>query len=511
MEHGAFACITNSRSGWGGTDENPLDSPTTLLTREFYHSFLGEGVFELGRAHAEAKERCIWTISTTRYDIYQSTLFGDPELKLRVTNEHACGDLDRSGDKVNLADFAEMAKCWDSDPTVDPSCANANLVEFDKHIIDLLDLQVLAELFLTVPTNYFPNCPTSITDPYPPSPATMSFATVPYATGDSSIEMVATTATDISGVEYYFTCTIGDGNDSGWQASRTYEDTGLSPATGYTYTVKAHDLSVNYRETAASSPALATTYSSDSTAPDPDPMSFATAPYATGSTSIMMVATTATDISGVEYYFTNTTIGDESHDSGWQPGTIYEDTGLTPETEYTYTVTAHDKSADENPTAASGPASATTDMANIVLSANGGFLEESLSDYTEYDGYGPSYLTDGVTNDVVGWCSKTTSPSTQEFVFSFRDGKNATLGNAVLHTGIPDGNYYSKDVEVWTSTDGSTFTLAGFDALEAVDNDSTAIDLGDVIAEYVKLVITSSHGTSYWELAEFEVYGTIIE
>jgi hypothetical protein len=71
--------------------------------------------------------------------------------------------------------------------------------------------------------------------------------------------MVATTASDISGVQYYFTCTSGGGHDSGWQPSPTYEDTSLLPETTYTYTVKARDLSVNYNETAASAGASATT------------------------------------------------------------------------------------------------------------------------------------------------------------------------------------------------------------------------------------------------------------
>jgi hypothetical protein len=411
MEHGAFACITNSRSGWGGTAENPLDSPTTQLTREFYHSFLGEGTFELGRAHLEAKVRCIWRISYTRYDIYQSTLFGDPELQLRITNpcDFTCGDIDGSGGDVDMGDFAEMAICWGKNPQDDPNCLCSNLVEFDKHIIDLLDLAVLAEMFLSSSELYPPNnCSTSITDPYAPTPDPMSFATAPYATDGTSIEMVATKAKDISGVRYYFACTSGGGHDSGWQSSTSYKDTGLALGTEYTYTVKARDESINYNETAASAGASATTFA-------------------------------------------------------------YE---------------------------------------NIVLPGNGGVLESFTSEYGS--GWVVSDLTNGVT-DEDGWCSEYNPEPDQEFVYSFRDGNSATLHEAVIHGGTAEGSYYSKDVEVWTSVNGSSFTFAGGDTLLAQSNDSVTIDLGDVAAKEIKLIVTSGYRSDYWELAEFVVYGNVIE
>ncbi len=96
-------------------------------------------------------------------------------------------------------------------------------------------------------------------DTDPPSPDPMTWATVPYATGAYSIAMEATTATDASGVQYYFTCTAGGGNDSGWQSSPSYEDTGLTPETQYTYTVTARDTSSNQNQAAASTAASATT------------------------------------------------------------------------------------------------------------------------------------------------------------------------------------------------------------------------------------------------------------
>ncbi len=93
----------------------------------------------------------------------------------------------------------------------------------------------------------------------PPNPDPMTWATLPHATGQTSISMTATTASDPSGVEYYFDCLTAGGHDSGWQDGTTYEDTGLSPNTTYTYTVTARDKSSNQNETGASAQAWATT------------------------------------------------------------------------------------------------------------------------------------------------------------------------------------------------------------------------------------------------------------
>jgi hypothetical protein len=424
MEHGAFACITNSRGGWGA-DQDDLDSVTTHVTREFFHSVLGEGILEMGRAHAEAKASSLWR--GCYYDAYQSTLFGDPELKFRVTNDEippcdtTCGDIDGSGGNANMADFAKLASCWSVDPTTDTSCICANLVEFDKHIIDLLDLQVLAELFLSSSTDYPPyNCSASITDPFAPTPETMGFSSPPAADGNRSISMIAARTVDSSGVEYFFDCTVGGGNDSSWQECRVYRDTGLDHAT-----------------------------------------------------------------------------------------------------EYTYTVTARDKSLAQNETFASASASAITDFENIVLPANGGVFETVLSSYSEYSSsYGPRLLTNGTT-DEVGWCSgddplqPPIPPAPQEFVYSFRGGKNASLNEVVIHGGIAEGAYYCKNFEVQVSTNGTAYTQVASGTLVNSPKYSRLIDLDGITAadsvKYIKLKITSGYNSGYWELAEFVVNGDIID
>jgi lysophospholipase L1-like esterase len=186
----------------------------------------------------------------------------------------------------------------------------------------------------------------------PPTPDPATFATDPAATSTESISMTATTATDADGVEYYFTCTVGGGNDSGWQDGSTYEDTGLTTNTEYTYTVTYRDKSDLQNEGTASDAAAATTLA----APTPNPATFVTPPTALSTTSISMTATTAVHADAVEYFFTATNGG---NDSLWQTSPTYIDVGLTPTTAYSYTVTYRETINDVEGTVSTA-ASATT-------------------------------------------------------------------------------------------------------------------------------------------------------
>jgi autotransporter-associated beta strand protein len=196
----------------------------------------------------------------------------------------------------------------------------------------------------------------------PPTPATMSFVTPPVATSTSAITMTATTASDANGVQYFFDETSGNpgGTDSGWQDSATYIDTGLNPNTQYTYTVQARDKSVNNNPNTASSPASATTLPPDNNPPTTP--AFATAPNATSFSVITMTATAVTDPEGgpVEYFFTETSGNPGGNSSGWQSSPTYTDSGLNPNTQYTYTVKARDTASPPNESVASASASATT-------------------------------------------------------------------------------------------------------------------------------------------------------
>jgi hypothetical protein len=84
-----------------------------------------------------------------------------------------------------------------------------------------------------------------------------------------------------------------------------------------------------------------TVAATDTTAPTPNPMTFAGNPTALDTTSIIMMATTATDVLSppVYYFFTNTVNGATS---GWITSTVWTNTGLTLGTTYGYRVKARD-------------------------------------------------------------------------------------------------------------------------------------------------------------------------
>ncbi|MCP4250229.1 MAG: hypothetical protein GY778_24560 [bacterium] len=98
----------------------------------------------------------------------------------------------------------------------------------------------------------------------------------------------------------------------------------------------------------------------DTEPPQPNPMTFVTPPFATGSDSIGMVATTAIDDLNVEYYFDNTSGGAGADDSGWIGANAYVDSGLTPNTTYAYRTRAQDVAFPPNVGAYSSIFAATT-------------------------------------------------------------------------------------------------------------------------------------------------------
>ncbi len=252
---------------------------------------------------------------------------------------------------VNFSDLGLFMLYWLDDNCTFPYWCFDRDFNHDG-IVNFTDYAIFAENFGNI-------------EKTPPIPNPMTWATPPRTVDSNSVTMTATTAFDLSSgsqVKYFFDCNSpAPGHNSGWITSSTYTDIGLHTGTRYGYQVKARD--AHYNETGWSVIGYATPNISDTTKPEPNQMTWATPPYATPSstTSITMVATTATDISGVEYYFLETSGHNGGTSSGWQDSPTYVDTGLDPCTTYTYEVKARDKSSNHNETAYSTPpASATT-------------------------------------------------------------------------------------------------------------------------------------------------------
>jgi len=199
-------------------------------------------------------------------------------------------------------------------------------------------------------------------DESPPTP--INFQIPPTPQNPGSIGMLATTANDPSGpVEYWFE--IVGGANSGWTTSRSWEISGLVDGQSYDFRFKARDAVGNESDWSATASATATA-AGDTTAPSPNPMTFAAPFTVLGENSIAMTATTASDINGVEYYFEETSGNTGGSDSGWQDSPTYVNNGLQPETTYTYRVRARDKSPAQNATEWSAEVSATTEAPDIT-------------------------------------------------------------------------------------------------------------------------------------------------
>ncbi len=231
----------------------------------------------------------------------------------------------------------------------------------------------------------------------PPIPDPMTWAVAPVSAGETSITMRATTAFDNSGypVLYYFQRTdangVPDPNFQGqWGWGATYTDTGLAVDTEYGYRVRATDYKhrdpcdPNYpldlndpnapfdvndpydpnigNKTGWSVIGYAMTggggVPNDVDPPIPDPMTWADPAYSATSSSITLFGTTASDGSGVQYYFED--YDSPGYNSGWINDPTWMDTGLVPLTTYRYRVMARDKSINHNETGWSSVLSATT-------------------------------------------------------------------------------------------------------------------------------------------------------
>jgi chitodextrinase len=154
----------------------------------------------------------------------------------------------------------------------------------------------------------------------------------------SQINLSWDASTDDVGVLGYYI--FRDGTPIAITTGITYQDTGLSASTLYTYNVTAVDAAWN--ESAQSSPDSATTFAAGDTTPPTIPANL-TATVASSS-QINLSWTVSTDNVGVIGYkiYRDTTLIDTI------TGTTYQDTGLSAGTPYTYNVSARDAAGNES-------------------------------------------------------------------------------------------------------------------------------------------------------------------
>jgi len=131
-----------------------------------------------------------------------------------------------------------------------------------------------------------------VPDTDPPTPDPMTWASLPAASGPTSITMTATTATEPNypPVQYYFECTDHGEANSTWQSSPKHEAQGLNLSTLYTFRVKARDSAPVPNETGWSVTGSAVT------APAPTFQAAGTAQSGTGAITVAWPTHQANDI-----------------------------------------------------------------------------------------------------------------------------------------------------------------------------------------------------------------------
>jgi arylsulfatase A-like enzyme/chitodextrinase len=181
-------------------------------------------------------------------------------------------------------------------------------------------------------------------DTTPPSMPSNLIAT---AVSSSQIDLTWDASSDNIAVSGYNI--FRDGSFVVTVAGTTYQDAGLSPDTTYIYTVSALDAAGN--ESGQSQPASATTFFIDTTPPS-DPTNLVASTVS--SSQIDLAWNASTDNVAVSGY----NIFRDGSFLVTVAGTTYQDAGLSPDTTYTYTVSALDAAGNES--GQSQPASATT-------------------------------------------------------------------------------------------------------------------------------------------------------
>jgi hypothetical protein len=268
------------------------------------------------------------------------------------------------------------------------------------------------------------------------SSGSASFAYSPVGVANGQITMTATGVTNASGkTEYAFTCTAGGGHSSGWIASPVWTDSGLTIGGSYTYTVTVRDGRGNASIPSAGVAAKAADYAAPQF-PSFQQGQWATMPYPTITNSISMTTQTATDPSGVQYYFHCVSGG--GPDSGWQTSPTFRTPAL-PDGTYVYQYQLRDQSARNNTNTSPSTSYAAT------IKPTTGYHAYTLSQVvTNPDDYLVSFPatvmrvspTDYFVKDLASGAAITVEPNTSNLV---------TVAGLALNNVTVQGHLYTRN------------------------------------------------------------------
>jgi chitodextrinase len=177
---------------------------------------------------------------------------------------------------------------------------------------------------------------------------------------DSSVTVSWTASTDNVGVTGYNI--LRNGTQVGTSSTTSYLDLDLNPSTTYSYTIEAYDAAGN--TSAQSSTLSVTTPATTDTTPPSTPTNLASSNIT--SNSVTLTWTASTDNVGVTGYY----ILRDGSSIGSTTNTTYGDSGLSPDTNYTYAVEAFDLAGNISAPTSALVVTTSGTMAQITMSAN---------------------------------------------------------------------------------------------------------------------------------------------
>ena len=248
---------------------------------------------------------------------------------------------------IDIYDLNVMAFWWlDMTCIGPPFCDGADLTGNGE--VDYRDFALFASCWLE-----------NDADAPSPDPSLWAQGEEPKASGGTSIEMTAETATDNWGdaVEYNFICESGGCNTSGWQSDPYYLDEGLTAGWYCTYHVIARDEVGNETDPSESKGA---SVGDDQDPPLPDPSTWDVMPQSGPvlPTTITMTATAADDPEPynndmITYEFD--CIEENFYDRPWELDNVYSRDDYVTGTTYSFSVRSRDSSLNQNMTGWSEP------------------------------------------------------------------------------------------------------------------------------------------------------------